>query len=198
MKLTGHRSGFTLLELLVVIGILGVLSSLGAVTFAQMMGRWSDVKHKIDRDRVADNILEGMRKDFSAIISTALVGEDTCLVGFTVDDRDEVVFPVAAPTAQGRTLGGLVRYGLGDDRTLQRVSYKLSDEYDVGEYPVTVAKGVVGMEIEYNAGTEEGWVDHWESPVLPKAVRVSITLADPDNPTRDQVSRWAVFPILVE
>jgi len=192
-----HRrtSGFTLLELLVVIGIMGVVTAVGGTTFVRMMGAWSDVRSQMELNRAAEQILETMRQDFAAVVSPSLAG-----MPLIATDQEEasnqIILPVAAPTTQGgRTAGATVQYHINEDHNeLMRTAHP---RFGIGT-PARVAQGVLEMRIECLPKGSGSWQQSWERPELPGAVRVSLTVADADNPLRDKVSRKAVFPIYVE
>ncbi len=61
---------------------------------------------------------------------------------------------------------------------------------------VQVAEGVLQMRVEY-VGTGGTWVTTWSEPVHPSAVRVSLTLYNPNNLLRMQTARKAVFEVHV-
>jgi len=51
----------------------------------------------------------------------------------------------------------------------------------------------VRLRFEY-AGDDgaEGWLDRWDRPTLPRAIRVSLMIEDPNRPDR-QLARKVVF-----
>ena len=116
------------------------------------------------------------------------------------------MLPVALPIGMGgRTVGGQANYHLLselDDVTgenpLVREIYMMDDEFAEPQR-LNVVKGVKEFKVDF-AGKDGRWVPKWteENEGLPYAIRASLTLADPDNPYRDRVTRMAVFPILVD
>ena len=52
---TSGARGFTLLELIVTISILGVVTSIGMNAFNQLTTAWTDVRAESDLNRQADN-----------------------------------------------------------------------------------------------------------------------------------------------
>ncbi len=205
MRRAQRRSGFTLLELIVVIGLMGVVSTMGAVMFSKMLGTWTGLKSHTDLDRRAQWVLEDIGKDVAAMISPSLA-PDAHLVGLKPEGADShlLVLPVALPGMGGRTVGGFATYHVFEpdeetvEDTLVREIQMIDDEFADAQR-VTVAKGVKAFGVKF-AAKDGQWVDKWDEndEGLPNAIRISLTMADPDNPYRDRVTRMAVFPILVD
>ena len=159
MRQRRQQAGFTLLECIVVITIIGVVTGLGSVMFFTMMNVWNDLKTQTDLDRVADDVLAGIGADLSAAISPKLAGQALTGTDGVVDhpdyrriplDNDQIVFPAlgrARDRAQGvtREVGMLVSYHVDRARqnTLMRTITSLAADSIPNEQPV--AAGVLQL-----------------------------------------------------
>jgi prepilin-type N-terminal cleavage/methylation domain-containing protein len=208
-----RTAGYTLLELLVVIAIIGVVSGIGVTAFHGIGDRWGDLKARTDLDRAAEQVFTAVRKDISDLISpklasVPLVGlkkqNTLSLAGDTQQVRaDQLTMPVTLPTPEGLTASALVKYRVGPPEE-NSVGWALMRESSNGlamnaEFTnsLPVARGVVAFAVEYQHGGT--WEPNWRNrDQLPDAIRVSITLVEPDNARGEQIARTAVFPIRVE
>jgi prepilin-type N-terminal cleavage/methylation domain-containing protein len=207
MKHVGHRSGFTILELLIVIALLGLVTGM-AVSFLHAMNEnWDELTDRNDLSRSADDCLQTMRRDFSQILSSELAGRS--LVGVARKthgfEDDSVRFPVlTAASSDGGSVGRVVQYEIlradplpedldGGRPQLVRSESGLT-EGELGLAPQTVLEGVVALRFEYSNPDKPGqWQQVWGKATMPRAVRVSLTVADGES----QISRKAVFPVPV-
>ena len=69
-----RNRGFTLVELILVIAILGVLSTIGVVMFGRINNLWTQTRNKTELDARAEYALEQVRQDIAAFVSPALTG----------------------------------------------------------------------------------------------------------------------------
>ena len=184
--------GFTLMELLVVLAILGVVSTVGFVTYGRMVTYWGDLRTRTALEGVADNVLNSFREDLGAVVSTKLIASR--LAGEKTDAGSVVSFPIQSQTPSNLNTASIVQYKLGGG--LKRsLADALNPDLQLSE--TVVGKGVTQFLVEY-APANGAWQDAWSDPVLPKAVRVSVVVADPDYPEKEQVARKAVFTIHVD
>ena len=117
---------------------------------------------------------------------------------------DQVTIPVQT-SGTGLLAGSQVRYRVirGTDGThkLARTVGPLHSDVPpmAGQTFLIQSADVIRFRVEYAEDGVEGWVGEWYKPTLPRAVRISMTLAD-RNPFRTdrQVSLKAVFPISVQ
>jgi prepilin-type N-terminal cleavage/methylation domain-containing protein len=206
-----HSSGFTLIELIIVLGLMGMATTLGMTMLYRVSDAWRQTSRRTELNARADEIIKQMQKDFAEVVSSRLAGvsvhgtsktgQDSRFFKVLLED-DEVVIPVEIVAGPGGPLQRAnVRYRIerqDGGSTLMRVTRALGDE----KAPVTtvkVADGVLAMRIEYlGKGPDASWQNDWANPAAPAAVRVSVTLADPDRYAAEQISRKAVFPIRVD
>jgi prepilin-type N-terminal cleavage/methylation domain-containing protein len=203
-----NERGFTLVEILVVIGVFGVILGLGTrfLFLAQEHQRDRDVRDRLDR--AAGNILETMRADFAAVPSSVLAqstlrGQDATVAapepfpGVEFSD-DRLILPVQSHLQTGQT--GLVAYYIhreADRSVLMRQSGKLGETEPSGPQEV-VDRLAEAQQFEAAFLNSNGqWLEQWPpegEASNPRAVRITLGLADPADPGA-QVSREAVFRI---
>ncbi len=200
-----HSTGFTLMELLVVLFVGSVVTGLGTVMFHRMTSYWGELNNQTELNLHAAQAFETLGEDFAGTLSIGLSnhpligdirkgGNDDLLPG-----ASWVMVPVAVPTRiANRTKAVQVIYNVKrDGGRLERKSNALYKEWESASEGTVIAEGVVKFRIEY-LGVDTEWVTKWDGETLPRAVRVSLTLGNPENPLREQVSRVALFPIRVE
>lgn len=205
------RSGFTLLELLVVLAIIGVMTSIGITTLFSMLDYWNLSKGRMELYAKAENALNQIRQDFAAAIPSALnpaplegksaVVQDKGLYWGQSMEDDSVALSCHLPIAEGTTVAGTVKYFV--DREKNNALVREAGVPGGNEAPnrMEVVQGVLKFNVEYaSPETDGGWASEWSSATLPPAVRVTIVLANPDNAAKfnEQVVRQAVFPVYVE
>lgn len=201
-----RKSGFTLLELLVVIALLAVATTLGVTTLFKSTDVWNIYRTRAELDARADNIFETMRADFAAVVDPGDTGVPLVGASATAQDQrfhmvpladDSVRVPVLLTSAQGGLFAPAgVLYGIdraGGRNALVRTATELGGQPGA-ESGTAIAEGVLQMKVEYAPADGSPWVAAWDRPDLPRAVRVSLTLTDPDT-WRDYVARKAVFPL---
>jgi type II secretion system protein J len=207
VKTTRSRGGFTLLELLVVIGLMGVVSTLGTTFFFSMTDAWNATRQRTDLDAQADNAFDAMRKDFQQIVSPRLAGVPLSAVDRLNQNEkrfwnqalgdDEMSFPVLAPVGDGDAVRcARVRYYVDRGAEQSALVREVNDfgQPDEKAIRVAAAPNVVWMDLEFLSGGQ--WAASWDKPGLPDAVRVNLTLLNPDS--LEQVTRKAVFPVRVK
>ena len=199
-------SGFSLVELVVAIALIGVVSSIGVSIFMKMSTLWGNAQLRTRLDARAENAFDRMRRDLadlmpSSVAGCALVGTE----GQYVDEErfwgtelaaDTLLFPMR--TGEEQTGNGvLIQYEL--DRSLCELVIStgpLSGGAPT-ERRAVVAEGVLQFNVEYAGGTEPGWKRSWTSPEMPQALRVTLVVMDLDRP-HEQAVRRAVFPVHVQ
>ena len=207
-----QQAGFTLLETIVVITIIGAVTGIGSVMFFTMMDVWTGLKTQTDLDRAAEGVLDSIGKDLAAVVSPKLAERGLVGTDGSADHpdyrriplaSDEIEFPTLgrAVDSQGATreVGAIVKYRVDRARgnTLVRTATSLVPGSAVNEQPVRA--GVLQLGFEYAGAGNPEWVSSWtDESSLPRAVRVTVTLVDPERPVRAQVCRKAVYKIHVE
>lgn len=210
MKLQARNSGFTLLELLTVLAMMTVVSTLGVSMFGSAVGVWREVGMRADMGLDANTVFESMQRDFDSVLSTRLSGvplqgqsrifsEDPRLWRMSLED-DEVSIPIFAVNPEtGLKTPRLVTYyvdRLGEMPSLMRRDAAFDGEESTEANPGTkIAGGVFALRIEYNDG--QSWSKEWKQAELPRATRVSLGLMNADR-SYEQISRMATFEIRVK
>ena len=221
----GQKRGFTLFELLAVIVIMSVVTTLGTRTFFYMTSAWSHLKILTELDQIAEGAFKSMREDFANVLSSELSGE--AVLGIktdhesrnedndrVLDEDDWIIIPVQTAGTEAEELGGakvvykLIRFeeeekGRYAGTYLGRATFPLDEEFPFDVPPVFPQNSpavidperahIFKLRFEYAGDEKDGkWLPLWIETFSPRAVRVSMTLADPWQPHL-QVSRKAVF-----
>ena len=209
MRHERRNPGFTLVEMIVVIGVLGVVSTIGCIMFGRFLVAERVVIGRTDLDQEAQSVFDAMGRDFRQVLSAELSGvslrgilAEAKLTGdqypnLAVED-DQVIIPVQRVVEGTYDEPGQVRYFIkreGRQTTLTRVIGGLY-ERNPNSQGGGLSERVAAMRIEYLDKTSRGWQPIWDKPELPQAVRVNLMLMG-DHPL-EQVSRKAVFPINVD
>ncbi|MFP4191620.1 MAG: prepilin-type N-terminal cleavage/methylation domain-containing protein [Candidatus Hydrogenedentota bacterium] len=202
-----HESGFTLLEIILVIAIGGIVIAIGLETLSRMTEGFTEAQRRAELDHRARQVFRVLRRDFAETAAPALTGQ--VLQGATAEIDAEALWGAEGledDTASWTILtrdapDGLeqpvtVRYhvdrnadGMG---ALVRTAHPLDGAPDE-EGGRAHTQGVAAFRLDY-LGPDGEWSRGWTDDTLPGAVRVSVTLVDEDRPER-QVARQAVFPI---
>ena len=66
--------GFTLVELILVIAILGILTTMGVVMFGRINNAWTLTRNRTELDAKAEYALDQIRQDLTDLVSPALTG----------------------------------------------------------------------------------------------------------------------------
>ena len=213
---TTSTQGLTLLELLVVIALMGVASTLGGRVLLGVTDNWRQISVRAELDAMAEGVFDRMGKDFSDILSADVSGVP--LVGMTQDledspdhpdapmSDDRVIIPIRTSTGPTQVSAGarvMYRVEPEDGRRLlvQTVGDLMTDLPIGGRVALIPQADVLRLRIDY-ADKAGRWLareghEGWYRAALPRAVRVSLTLAHQDRPF-DQVARSKVFLIHVD
>jgi prepilin-type N-terminal cleavage/methylation domain-containing protein len=211
MSSVRRPTGFTLLELIIVLALMGVATTMGTVMFVRVTDTWNRTSTRIELYAKANAVFDQMRQDFGEVVSAKLTGATIRGAAQTFRDNrrlkaaladDQITIPVETVAGpDGRVQRVDVRYHIqrtGGACALMRTVNLPGAPPNAAGTSVKVADGVIAMRIEYLGKRPEAvWQEEWTRPRTPGTARVSVTLADPDR-FYEQVSRKAVFPIKVD
>jgi prepilin-type N-terminal cleavage/methylation domain-containing protein len=207
MTRKSRSPGFTLLEIIVVLALMGVVSTLGMVMFSRLSDLWKQTTVRTDLAATANAVFREMRQDFGQVVSPKLSGSivkgttraasDSRFFRVSLDD-DQVVIPVETVAGPDGRLQRLdVKYYIDRKDGAATLMRSMSVPGGAETASVKVAGGVLAMAIEYSGkGPAPAWKREWKEAGPPSAVRVSVTLMDSTRPY-EQIASKAVFPIEV-
>jgi prepilin-type N-terminal cleavage/methylation domain-containing protein len=203
MKRSARNHGFSLMELIVVIGVLAVPATIGTLMLNRITDTWRAESTRTELDSRAQYVFSQMRQDFSEAVSAKLSGAAIKGLVQTAQDKryhrvpledDRFFIPATLAAADGTPQRADVGYYINRENSQCRLMRAVRVPGAANPIGQAVAEGVLAMRVEY-AGAQ-GWQAGWSSGVNPQAVRVSLVLMDPDMPWQ-QVARKAVFSVHV-
>lgn len=212
MNLSGLKpsKGFSLLELLVAIALMGVVTTLGIQAFSMLTSAFHETRVLSELNDKAEDAFKDIEKVMADTLSASLSGVSIIGVDREIENKreinrqgnadDRLIIPILETGGplqvsrsiqyqvfreEGRSLLAKTVGSLGDANPSSQRNNIIPD-CDVIRFDVTYATG----------NTDEPWVNSWTSSELPRAVRVSMTLSEEDNITR-QISRKAIYEVHV-
>lgn len=166
-----RRRGFTLLELLVVLGVLSVVTTIGVVMLARLMDYHRDVSARESASAQAEQVLEMFRADASAV----LPGPEHVRLNQSSGELSLVVGALSTETDR-------------DPSKPVRVTYRVKQE-GIGsvlvreESPIEGANGAVRATLRteaagvyFAAASGLAWLREWQQAEPPDAVRMVIEM----------------------
>jgi len=207
---TSRKQGFTLLEMIVVIGVLGVLTTLGAQAFTALTTSWNHTRSLTELTHSADDALNLIGRDVQDILSAKLSGQSIIGEERTTekdhgadrdwDEDDRVVFPIQGISSglslqKSSTVQYAVQRGASGQFLIRTIGALESENPQQNPLNIIPEVHTNRFRVEYNDGQQ--WVGSWNSNELPKAIRVSITVAHSQKEFL-QISRKRVFPVKVQ
>jgi len=210
MRNNTKRLGFTLLELLTVLAIMSVVSTLGVTAFVDMSGLWSDTTAGMELTDKCVDIFGSIRDDVDRVASAQRTGHSVSgidrletapekLIKRHNPQDDSVILPIlqrnrgTGPWEQISVMYSIER-GEGVPKLIRTVGPTDGSTPAAGK--MVVGEHVIAMNISY-LDNGKVWEDSWSRPDLPTAIRVSISVGRPNRPS-EHVTREAVFPIHVK
>ena len=185
-RLRQHTMGFTLLELLVVLSVLSVVTTMGVVMLARLMDYHRDVSAGEAAATELENLLDQFRADASNVITGP---EHVRLDGET----GGLTLVAAAPTADG------TRNPASPIRITYRVMREsggtvlMREEVPDGASAGRVTLRVPVASAAFSAASDTTWREQWLDATLPDALRLVI-MAAPDvrgvRPANRAVTRF--------
>jgi prepilin-type N-terminal cleavage/methylation domain-containing protein len=210
------RRGYTLVELIIVLGLLAVIGTVSTRIYFDVTSEWVEQRRRADLNDRADDVFESLRKDLARMVAPgltdhALEGERATYEARQGDeDRPYWNLPLADdrlgfPVRQGNrdAVEGVpvvaARYAVDRSARIPALFVRYAaygGPADAGA-PKRLAEGVLQCRIEYlPEGGEAEWQPGWEALNPPVAVRMTLVLQDADNPARQTV-RQAVLRVPV-
>ena len=211
-----NNGGFTLIELIVALFVIGVISFISTDVWFTIMDNWEATSTRARLETAADNVFDEMRADFDCLLAPSLAGASISGVSTEAEAGepslalDSLTLPVERLNVlTGLREASLVTYRIvrptGDDDNepagdpvLQRVVRPLDAPENKGR-PQTILTGASAMQIQYFNGTR--WLADWKAKTLPELVRVSLLVLPEAEDARahgEAIGRVADFGIHVQ
>lgn len=201
------RGGFSLFEMLVVLSILGVVSTVGIGAFVSITSAYRTTEKRMDLEATAQRALDAIRDDLGMITPSRLAGtamsgvrgmEEEHRYGRVPLENDRFVAPLSFHNPlEKRTERITVAYAIdranGVPALVRTIQGGYGHELPAGATQV-IAPGALSMRIAYFDGNQ--WLAEWKNSEHPLALRVSLTVHDLDRPY-EQLSREATIQLQV-
>lgn len=199
------NAGFTLFELVVVLAIMGVVSTIGVSAFFNITGAWRKSTYRLDLGAGAEAVLAKVGADVARVASSkrtgfAVIGVDFLNEEVRYDDQirledDRLVLPILQKDANGRTERVSIQYHVNrvDGPFVMTRTYGALGSAAPDGAREEIVSGVLTFDVQYLEG--DAWEKSWSKPYNPDAIRVSVTVRGASPRTYEQISRTAIFPI---
>jgi len=199
------RSGFTLFELLVVLAVMSVVTTIGVTAYSRVTGVWRVSTLRLSLAANASTILDSIHRDMENVPSARRMGQSIGGVDVLSEethfrrvplDNDRLILPVLQANASGFTERAAVKYHIVRDAEgdrIVRTSGPMDGSEPAGSSLILSDTRVLALDLQFLDGGE--WKPAWTGPEHPEAVRVSLTLAGSGVREVEQITRSAVFPV---
>ena len=193
--LTRNNSGFTLLEVLIAVVLLGILSTALYGSYFGVMRARDRASSGMESRRELGTTLDRIRRE----VSSALINSTDKRIRFVVEDRDNFgvqsstleLTTLLPPSVQTRSESGIVTvtYKMAEKdkkRILTRQERDLfSEERSISAYPQMEQISSFLVECYYGGK----WVRKWDTdnPGLPERVRITVQIEEEGKPVQFSV-----------
>jgi len=207
MVRNAQSHGFTLFELLVVLAVMSVVSTIGVTAYSRVTGVWRISAMRMELGATAEDIFTSIRRDVENVPSSRRTGQviqgidvlsEDAMFGRVPLDNDRMVLPIVQVGPYGTAERLAVRYHVQRDGLPGQLTRTLGpmDGTEPNGSSQVVANNVLAMDIEYlSAGA---WQPSWSGESQPEAVKINITLCGVGQWRGEQITRSAVIPVYVK
>lgn len=202
------HAGFTLFELLVVLAVMSVVSTIGVTSYNRVTGVWRVSALRMELATSAETILESIRRDMENVPSARRTGlpiQGVDVLNEEVNyrrvplDNDRLILPIVQTNLNGMTERLAVKYHIQRDATggqLVRTAGPMDGTEPAGATFLISDANVLSLDVQFLDGG--AWKPVWTGPGHPEAVRVALTVAGRSTREVEQITRSAVFPVRVK
>lgn len=192
--------GFSLLELIIAMGIMGVVTTVGMAMLFRLYSAWQADEAGAALELKAVQVFAQLRSDLEAVAPGGLSGvaapvvaeighvprQEDSMRGLLASDRIELCAMAGSPPSLRRIVYSVDR----DQDELVRSEAAWASSSGEG---AVILEGVVHFRLSY-AGPEGNWEEAWPHSYPPRLVRLTLVVRHPEKPS-EKISRVAVFPI---
>ncbi len=199
---TGDQAGFTLIEVLLVVAILGVISAMVFGAFSGTMRVIETLRNDQDWGPLMRETLQFMANELSAGYRSATVpwvGQSNQQNG---QPADTLAFLTTAQERSGlnahETEISRVVYTREGTRLMRFARRNLFGLTDESIEQIELLDDVVGLKLRYYDATAQIWVDQWDGQMrgaLPRAVMIELTVQRPARQP-ETFMHWVTIPTL--
>ena len=207
MKQNPRQGGFTLFELLVVLSVMSVVSTIGVTAYIRVTDLWRVSAMHMELGATAEDIFENIRRDMENVASSRRTGQaiqgidvlsEAAMYGRVPLDNDRLILPILQTGASGTSERLAVKYHIHREAAPNQLTRTLGpmDGSEPAGASQSIADNVLALDVEYLSGG--AWQPAWSGTVQPEAVRVNVTVSGAGQWHAEQVTRSAVFPVYVK
>lgn len=198
MRMHGPHRGFSLLELIIAIGIMGVVTTAGMAMFFRLFDGWQANAAGAELDYTALQVFASMRSDLaqtarSEVSASPLKTQyrhvqnnSSGYSGLLANDRLELTVLTGSPPALQTVVYEV-------DRSRHALTRTVAKKAEGGGERAIVAEGVVHFRVEC-AGPDGAWRNGWAETEAPRLVRASLVVRHPERPSAE-LGRTVLFAV---